>query len=67
MLIARTEYDEIVENHSKKKVSALILSLVSGLTFVVTKSNNKSKDEEEIERYSKVSVINIANANGVHT
>ena len=67
MLTTRTEYNEIVENHSKKKVSTLISSSISRLTFVVTKSDNKSKDKEEIEGYSKVSIINIANTNSART
>ena len=56
-----------MENHSKKKVSVLISSFVSGLTFVVTKLDNESEDEEEIKRYSKVNIINIANANSART
>ena len=67
MLIARMEYNEIIENHSKKKVSTLISSFVSRLTFVVTKLDDKSEDEEEIKRYSEVSIINIANTNSACT
>ena len=63
MLIARTEYNEIVENHPKNKVNILESSSVSRLTFVVTKSDNESEDEEEIKGFGEVSVVSIANTN----
>ena len=62
MLTTRMEYDKIVENRPKKEVSILESSSISRLTFIVAALNNESKDEE-IEGYSKVSIVSVANAN----
>src|SRR5436190_8404197 len=62
---AGTEYDENVNNHPKKEVSAQSSS-VAGLTFVGIRSDDEDELEEEVEGYGVVNVMSITEANAAH-
>ena len=63
MQTARTEYNKIISNYSKKELSQTASTPINRLTFVAT--NLDKEDKEEIKGYSKVNIVSIVNTNSI--
>ena len=61
MQTARTEYNKIISNCSKKELSQIVSTPINKLTFVIT--NLDKEDKKEIKGYSKVNIVSIVNTN----